>query len=241
VRKVMFRRLLRIFVATAAVFGLAGIGGDGTAAALEVPQLPTTPPSLPIDLSLTPPTTAAPSAPAPPHASAAPAVDGLSAPPALPGVLPSVPRPGAGGAGKTEPTDPCAQITGPAAEQGAPVAATCPITPSADGGFDIPICIDVALVATCEKTAAVTTTTAVSSGGGSGPGTGGSGSTATGSSGADAPTPGPTTAGEISTDVRGTGETLPLTGSAIVWLLTIGTALAATGGTLARVARRRFS
>ena len=43
-----------------------------------------------------------------------------------------------------------------------------------------------------------------------------------------------------SADVRGTGETLPL-GSAIVWLLTIGTALAATGGTLARVARRRIS
>jgi hypothetical protein len=41
------------------------------------------------------------------------------------------------------------------------------------------------------------------------------------------------------TSTRGAGGTLPLTGGEIVGLLTIGTALAATGGALARVARRR--
>lgn len=241
----MARRPLWSMVAAGALT-LACIGGAGAAAAVENPQPAITPPSLPIaslpiDLGLTPSTTAASTAPAPPPAGV-PVADDLPAPPALPqpGALPAVPLPGAGGAGETEPTDPCAQIPGPASEQGAPIAATCPVTPASDGGVDIPICIDIAKVATCSEAAAVTTTT-MSSAGGSGPGTGGSGSTATGSSGTAAPTAGGSTAGDTSTDVRGTGETLPLTGSAIVWLLTIGTALAATGGALARVARRRFS
>jgi hypothetical protein len=149
--------------------------------------------------------------------------------------------PGAGAAGESDqPTDPCAQITGPAAEQGAPVAATCPIIPSDDGGADIPICLDIAKVATCNQAASVTTTTttSASSAGGADSGTGGNGSTATGSGSSPS---GPTATEPSSTSTRGTGETLPLTGSAIVWLLTIGTALAATGGTLARVARRRLS
>jgi LPXTG-motif cell wall-anchored protein len=218
----MFQRPLRALACSVAAFTLV-VAGAGAAGALDIDQLglPVTPPSLPIDLGLTPATTGAPTAPAPPPAGA-PAVDG-----------------------SLEPTDPCAQVTEPASEHGAPIAATCPITAANDGGVDMPMCVDVAKVATCAKSEAVTTTTTFSSAGGSGPGSGGWGSTATGAPGTPAlpANTGSTVTGtEVSsTDVRGTGGTLPLTGSAIVWLLTIGAALAATGGALARVARRRFS
>jgi hypothetical protein len=150
----------------------------------------------------------------------------------------------AGGAGRTDgDQNPCGEAAEPARDGGAPFDANCPITPSDDGGADAPFCIDVGPGASCSVAGAVTTTT-VASGDGNNDGGDGSGGNHDGGS---APTPGDRdgsgkgVAAVLSpvTTTRGAGGTLPLTGGEIVGLLTIGTALAATGGALARVARRR--
>jgi hypothetical protein len=240
----MNHRSVRLTIAATCAFVLAGIGASAAGAAdggAGEPPVPIMPPSLPIPLPLFPSTTVQ-SLPVPPAGS--PDLDGAPATPAVPepGALPATPLPGAGAAGDSDaPTDPCAQITGPAAEQGAPIAATCPIIPSDDGGADIPICVDIAKVATCNRAASATTTTTTTTTTPSSAGTGSTGGTGSAATGSGSSPSGSTATEPSSTSTRGTGGTLPLTGSAIVWLLTIGTALAATGGTLARVARRRFS
>jgi hypothetical protein len=233
--------------AAVAVFALLLLlGGVLTAASgateitFDTDELPT----VPSTLALPPPTLGA--LPAIPSGPAAPS-GGLPASPvpAPGGGTPPV-LPGTGGAGPAlADPDPCAQASGPAADGGAPAVASCPVHRTSDGGVDMPLCIDIAVDATCATAQGVdgsaTTTTIASSGGPTDSAGGNTGSNAgndstgngDGAPGADASAISP------STDTRGTGGTLPFTGGAIVGLVTIGTALAATGGALARVARRR--
>jgi hypothetical protein len=154
--------------------------------------------------------------------------------------------PGAPGGGGGTPTDPCAQITGPAAAQGAPISATCPITPTSDGGVDIPLCIDVAQQPSCSSAkssgppASTTTTRA----------TGDTSSGANHNRSRDTPAPNgsgdPPNSGSSSdpassvpaASAHRSGATLPFTGGEVFALLTAGCALAGAGAALARAARR---
>jgi hypothetical protein len=181
-----------------------------------------------------------PPAPSPsaavPQPTAEPGGDGAGDPMSQ---LPIPPPGGEDGGAEEEAQDPCKEVTGPLTEGGAPIAASCTVTPTDEGGLDVELCLTIATIATCEASSEPTpstttpttsgsTTTTTSGGGNGGNGTGGTGTGGGGASGAGDPSPG-----------GGGGATLPFTGADVGALLALGTALASGGGLLNHLARRR--
>jgi len=141
------------------------------------------------------------------------------------------------------PPDVCTELTGPLTEAGGPVAASCTVRPTDNGGVDVEICLTVATIATCDDpsspspspTTTPTTTPTVTpgsggagNGAGSGNGSGAARSSTSGTSGAR------TDDGRVGT----ASATLPFTGGSVGALLALGTALATSGGLATRAVRR---
>jgi hypothetical protein len=149
---------------------------------------------------------------------------------------------GAGeGGGEGEAQDPCAQATGPLTEGGAPIAASCPIRQTEEGGVDVGICLTIATIATCEQE-----NKPADNDGGNDIGNGGGGGTAPTLNGSGSEsTPTEMQVASAAAPSGSSGGTLPFTGAAIALVAGIGTALAATGTLTNRlaadVARRRAS
>jgi hypothetical protein len=193
--------------------------GSASTPALPVP-LPVTLPTLPSQL--TTPTTAA--APAP-----------LPSLPVSPSSLPGITSPPGGSTGTQ---NPCADVVDQATESGAPVAASCPLTPTSDGGGDGALCIDVALKPSCTSTQAVNATTTTTTKPSAGSHSSGDPSDPAATSGDPATTNTVAVEAAATTAKKG-GGTLPFTGGEVAGLAGLGAMLAASGLALARASRRR--
>jgi hypothetical protein len=217
--------LLFAGVVLVALHGRASAEGVAEPAPVSLPAplaaTVTTLPPLP-----TTPTTGTATAPAP--------VPSLPASPSGPPGITSPPG------GSTGTQDPCAEVVDHATASGAPVAASCPLTSTSDGGAEGALCVDVALKPSCASAQAVSTTTttaAASMTPAPSPTAGASDDPA--ASSAD-PTPTNDTAVEAAAmSSKQSSGTLPFTGGEAAVLATIGATLAGCGLTLARSARRR--
>lgn len=187
------------------------------------PALPLPAPELPV----LPPTGGLPPLALPPLA---PAGDGNPIQPVLDGLAAS---PGAGG----ETQDPCSDATGPATDAGAPLGASCGITPTAEGGVDLELCLTILDLATCEAGATPPSTTPTTTGAGGSANGSGSGTAASAS--ARFASGGTNNAAAAAGGSGSGGSTLPFTGGAVGALLALGSTLATGGGVAARVLRRR--
>jgi hypothetical protein len=208
-----------------------GLPTEGTPP-LAVPAMPDGP--LPID-ALPAGTDPSPSAPIPAPADlgqvptqpspAGPGLDGAGAAPALPGGTDQ----NAGGT-----PDLCASITKPLADGGAPIAARCPVRQTSEGGVDVPVCIDIGVIASCDDETASTPTTAPT--GTTDPP---SHSTTPTTTRASSSRPAGTTLveAEHTSSGPGSGSTLPFTGAAVAMIAAIGALCLGSGGALQRFAR----
>ena len=212
--------------------GVVLVAVHGRASAEGVTEAP--PVSLPAPLAVTLPTL--PPLPTTPTTGTASAPAPVPSLPVSPSSLPGVPSPPGGSEGAQ---NPCAEVVDPATDAGAPIAASCPLTPTSDGGGDGALCVDVALAPSCASTQAVNTTTTTTT----------SKTPATSPPAGDPSDPTATSADPASADTsaveaaattaKKSGGTLPFTGGEVAGLATVGAMLAGCGLTLARAARRR--
>jgi hypothetical protein len=223
-------RLARLIPA-AAVVGALALPLAATAGASEDPG-----PALPAPIMLP----ALPSAPfAPPTLpESSPAVPEVLAP--APSPPSGIPLPPAGNGGSD---DPCSGPSSQAAEAGAPIAASCPLTQTDDGGGDGSLCVDVALDnPSCASAQAVDPTTPTTTAP-TDPDTPGAPTPGNGDGASSSPTAEATAAVDPAVTAAagpaaGSPTSMPFTGVDALGIAGVGGALAAVGAGLARVRRR---